>query len=38
MLKYFESEKYKRDKHVIHFVLIGVCVVIIIAGLLIYFN
>jgi len=38
MLRYFESEEYRRDKHVIHFVLIGICVVIITIGALVYFN
>jgi len=37
MLKYLDSEKYKRNKHIIHFVLIGVCLVIILIGAAYYF-
>ncbi len=38
MLKFVESEKYRRDKGVIHFVLMGICVVTIIVGACIYFG
>ena len=38
MLEYHESEKYKRDKHIIHFVLIGICLVIIFVGVLVYLD
>ncbi len=37
MLRYIESEPYKHDKHIIHFVLIGICVAFIFIGALIYF-
>jgi len=38
MLKYFASEKYRRDKHMIHFLLMGVFVVIILVAAYIYFS
>ena len=37
MLKYTESDPYKYDKYVIHFVLIGICLILITIGALIYF-
>ena len=38
MLIYKESTLYKKDKRMIHFVLMGICFVVIILGVLIYFN
>ncbi len=38
MLIYKESPLYKKDKRMIHFVLMGICFVVIILGVLIYFN
>jgi len=38
MLKYIDSEKYKRDPHIVHYLLIGLCIVIIVSGVLIYFT
>jgi len=38
MLKYIESEKYKRNKHAIHFILIGIALAVIIIGVLVYFS
>ncbi|MCW3122300.1 MAG: hypothetical protein JWQ38_1792 [Flavipsychrobacter sp.] len=37
MLDYTEPETYKRAPGIIHFVLIGLCAVIIFLGVLIYF-
>ena len=37
MFKYVASEKYKRDKRMIHFVLIAVSLVIILVGVCMYF-
>jgi hypothetical protein len=37
MLKYVDSEPYRADKGVIHFVLIALCVAIILMGGLVYF-
>jgi hypothetical protein len=38
MLRYKASDPYKTDTHIIHFILMGVCLVIILAGALIYFD
>ncbi len=32
MLRYRPSEPYKRDRHIIHFILLGICVAIIVIG------
>ena len=37
MLKYIDSEKYRRDPHIVHYILIGICVVVIAIGILVYF-
>lgn len=37
MLKYIDSEKYRRNPHIVHFILIGVCAVVIAIGILVYF-
>jgi hypothetical protein len=38
MLKYIESEKYKRDPHIaIHFILLAICIVAISIGVMIFF-
>jgi len=37
MLKYKEPPAYKTDTHVIHFILIGTCFVIIFFAALVYF-
>ena len=39
MLKYIDSEKYKRDPRIIiHYVLIAICAAVIILGLFIDFH
>ena len=38
MLKYTKPQPYKKDKRIIHFVLMGICFVVIILGVLVYFN
>ena len=38
MLQYTASEKYQRDNHVIHFVLMGVFAVIVIIAAIVYFS
>ena len=38
MLKYIDSEKYRRDPHIVHFILIGICVVVIVVGAFVFFR
>jgi hypothetical protein len=38
MLKYTEQPAYKKDKRIIHFILMGICFVVIVLGVLVYFN
>ncbi len=38
MLKFTEPPPYKKDKPVIHFILMGICFVVIILGVLVYVN
>ena len=37
MLRYLASEPYKYDTHIIHYLLIGICLAFILSGVLIYF-
>jgi flagellar basal body-associated protein FliL len=37
MMQYSESEPYKKNKRLIHFILMGICAVVIIMGAVIYF-
>ena len=38
MLNYTESESYKQEKPVLHFVLMVMCLALIIIGALLYFD
>jgi hypothetical protein len=37
MLNYTEPPVYKRDTRVIHFILIGICLLVVAFGALVYF-
>ncbi len=36
--KIYRPPPYKKDRQIIHFILMGICFVVIIAGVLVYIN